>query len=212
VASTKVLLQIFPCHHVTKSLAGLAGLFSLLFMLSGCQTVATPEQVTLEFWEAMAQGNLESARKHATLETQHLVTKQQNLEGASVKTGEVVIDGPNAKVSTIMTLKKPESNKPLSFNTVLLKEHDLWKVDYQQTLNNLSNLPFGELFNSLRAIGEAINKELEKQIPLFEQQIPLFEKQIKSFSEELIRQLDEFRRNLEKSIPPEKQKPHSGTI
>jgi hypothetical protein len=45
-----------------------------------------------------------------------------------------------------------------------------------------------------------------------EQQIPLFEKQIKSFSEELIRQLDEFRRNLEKSIPPEKPKPSSDTI
>jgi hypothetical protein len=174
-------------------------------MLSGCQAVLTPEQVTLAFWEAMAQGNLESARKHATQETQHLVTKQQNLEGASLKTGEVVIDGPNATVSTIMTLKKPESNKPLSFNTVLLKENDLWKVDYQQTLNNISILPFGELFKSLRAIGDAINKELE-------QQIPLFDKQIKSFSEELIRQLDEFRRNLEKSIPPEKPKPHSDTI
>jgi len=57
----------------------------------------------------------------------------------------------------------------------------------------------------LQAIGETINKELE-------QQVPLFEKQIKSFSEELIRQLDEFRRQLEKAAPPEKQKPHSNTI
>jgi hypothetical protein len=205
VATTKVLLQILPWHHATKRLSGLLGLFYLLFMLSGCQAVLSPEQVTLAFWEAMAQSNLESARKHATQETQHLVTKQQNLEGASIKIGEVVIDGTNATVSTIMTLKKPESNKLLSFNTVLLKENDLWKVDYQKTLNNLSILPFGELFNSLRAIGDTINKELE-------QQIPLFEKQIKSFSEELIRQLDEFRRNLEKSIPPEKPKPSSDMI
>ena len=205
MVTTKVLLQIFPCQHATKNLAGWAILFSLLFMLIGCQAVSTPEQVTLAFWEAMAQSNLESARKHATQETQHLVTKQQNLEGASIKIGEVVINGTNATVSTIMTLKKPESNKLLSFNTVLLKENDLWKVDYQKTLNNLSILPFGELFNSLRAIGDTINKELE-------QQIPLFEKQIKSFSEELIRQLDEFRRNLEKSIPPEKPKPSSDTI
>lgn len=205
MATTKMLLQIFPWHHATKSLSGLLGLFCLLFMLSGCQAVLSPEQVTLAFWEAMVQGNLESARKHVTQETQHLVTKQQNLEGASIKTGEVVIDGTNATVSTIMTLKKPENNKLLSFNTVLLKENDLWKVDYQKTLNNLSILPFGELFNSLRVFGDAINKELE-------QQIPLFEKQIKSFSEELIRQLDEFRRNLDKSIPPEKQKPHFNTI
>ena len=200
-----MLLQIFPWHHATKSLSGLLGLFCLLFMLSGCQVVLSPEQVTLAFWGAMAQSNLESARKHATQETQHLVTKQQNLEGASIKTGEVVINGTNAIVSTIMTLKKPKNNKLLSFNTVLLKENDQWKVDYQKTLNNLSILPFGELFNSLRAIGDAINKELE-------QQVPMFEKQIKSFSEELIRQLDEFRRNLEKSIPPEKPKPSSDTI
>ncbi len=203
--TTGVLMQISPCHHATKSLAGLPGLFSLLFILSGCQAVLTPEQVTQAFWEAMAQGNLDSARKHATQETQHLVTKQQNLEGASIKTGEVVIDGLNARVSTIMTLKRSENNQPLSFNTVLLKENDKWKVEYQQTLNNLSILPLGEFFKSLRAIGDAINKELE-------QQIPPFEKQIKSFSEELIRQLDEFRRNLEKSIPPEKQKSQSNTI
>jgi len=205
MATTKVFLKNFPCYHTKKSLAGLTGLLSLLFMLSGCQAVLTPEQVTTAFWEAMAEGNLDSAKKYATQETQHLVTKQQNLEDATLKTGVVLIDGSNATVSTIMTLKKPESNNVLSFDTVLLKENDLWKVDYQRTLNNLLNLPFGDIFKSLRAIGEIINKELE-------QQIPLFEKQIKSFSEELIRQLDEFRRQLEKSVPPEKQKPHSGTI
>jgi hypothetical protein len=205
VATTKVLLNSFPCYHTMKSRAFLAGLLSLLFLLSGCQPVLTPEQVTTAFWEAMAEGNLGSARKYATRDTQHLVTKQQNLEDATLKTGAVLIDGSNATVSTIMTLKKPENNKVLSFDTVLLKENDLWKVDYQRTLNNLSNQPLGDIFKSLRAIGETINKELE-------QQVPLFEKQIKSFSEELIRQLDEFRRQLEKSVPPEKQKPHSDTI
>lgn len=204
MATTKQSLQIFLCTHTKKSLAGLAGLFSLLFMLSGCRAVLTPGQVTTAFWEAMAQGDLESARKHITQDTQHLVIKQQNLEGAAVKTGGAVIDGLNATVSTIITLKRPERDKVLSFNTVLLKENELWKVDYRQTLNNLLNLPFGDIFKSLQAIGDAINKELEQQILLFEQQI-------RSFSDELIRQLDEFRRQLEKSIPPEKQKPPPGT-
>ncbi|MGR9014105.1 MAG: hypothetical protein ACU83U_10720 [Gammaproteobacteria bacterium] len=204
MATTNVLLKCFPCYHTKKSRSGLMGLLSLLFLLGGCQAVLTPEQVTTAFWEAMAEGNLDSARKYATLETQHLVIKQQNLEEATVKTGAILIDGSNATVVTVMTLKKPENNKDLSFDTVLLKENDLWKVDYQRTLNNLSDLPFGDVFKSLRAIGETINRELE-------QQIPLFEKQIKSFSEELIRQLDEFRRQLEKAAPPEKQKPLSST-
>jgi hypothetical protein len=208
MTTTKVLSKSLPYYHTNKSLTGLmgllAGLLPLLFLLSGCQAALTPEQVTTEFWEAMAEGNLDAARKYATQETQHLVTKQQNLEDATVKTGSILIDGSNATVATVMTLKKPENNKDLSFDTVLLKENDQWKVDYQRTLNNLSNLPFGDIFKSLRAIGETINKELE-------QQVPLFEKQIKSFSEELIRQLDEFRRQLEKAVPPEKQKPSSNT-
>lgn len=203
--TTKVSIKSFPCYHTKKSPAGLAVLLSLLFLLSGCQAVLTPEQVTTEFWEAMVEGNLDSARKYATQETQQLVTKQQNMEDATLKTGVVLIDGSNATVSTIITLKKPESNKVLSFETVLLKENDQWKVDYHRTLNNLSNLPFGDIFKSLRGIGETINKELE-------QQIPLFDKQIKSFSEELTRQLDEFRRQLEKPVPPEKQEPHPGSI
>ncbi|MCK9395527.1 MAG: DUF4878 domain-containing protein [Methylobacter sp.] len=205
MATTNVLSKRFPCYHTKKSLAGLAGLLSLLFLLSGCQAVLTPEQVTTAFWEAMAEGNLDSARKYATQETQYLVTKQQNMEDATVKTGAILIDGSNATVATVMTLKKPGNNNDLSFNTVLLKENDLWKVDYQRTLNNLTNLPFGDIFKSLQAIGETINKALG-------QQVPLFEKQIKSFSEELIRQLDEFRRQLEKAAPPEKQKPNSGSI
>ena len=203
--TTKVSIKSFPCYHTKKSLAGLAGLLSLLLLLSGCQSVLTPEQVTTEFWEAMVEGNLDSARKYATQETQLLVTKQQNMEDATLKTGVILIDGSNATVSTIITLKKPESNKVLSFDTVLLKENDQWKVDYHRTLNNLSNLPFGDIFKSLRGIGETINKELE-------QQIPLFDKQIKSFSEELTRQLDEFRRQLEKPVPPQKQEPHPGSI
>jgi len=205
VATNKVLLKGFPCYQTKKSLVGLTGLLSLLLLLSGCQTVSTPEQVTTEFWEAMADSDLNSARKYATRETQYLVNTQQSLEDATVKTEEAFINGSNATVATLMTLKKSEINDVLSFDTVLLKENNQWKVDYQQTLNNLSLLPFGDIFRSLRALGETFNKELK-------QQIPLFEKQFKSFSEELIRQLDEFRRQLEQSVPPEKQKPHSGTI
>lgn len=205
MATTHLSLARSVWYPAQKSLAGFAGILSLLFLLSGCQAELTPEQITRVFWETMAKGNIDSARKFATQATRQLVTRQQNLEDATVKTGAVLIDGSHATVATVMTLKKPENNNVLSFDTVLLKEKGQWKVDYQQTLNNLSILPFGNIFKSLQGIGEAINKQLE-------QQVPFFEKQIKSFSEELTRQLDEFRRQLEKAAPPEKQKPHSNTI
>jgi len=197
-----IAAPIFPRFPSIK--CAVRGLW-LLFMLSGCQTVSTPEQVTQAFWEAMADGDLETARSHTLRDGLHLVARQQNLEDASLETGKVLIEGGNARVATVLTLQKPENNRVLTFDTVLSKEDNRWKVDYQQTLNNLLNQPFGEIFKSLGKIGEAINKELE-------QQIPLFERQLKSFSDELLRQMEEFRRQLEKSIPPEKQPPHSGTI
>lgn len=180
-------------------LSRLVLILSLSLIFSGCQTILSPEQTTTTFWKAMANGDLESARKYATRETQDLVVKQENIMGSSLeKTGMIVIDGSNAKVATVIALKNSVSNKILSFDTVLLKENDAWKVDYRQTLNNLSIMPFGEVINSLRAIGDVVNKKLE-------QQVPFFENQIRSFSDELIRQLDEFRHQLEKANPIEKQ-------
>jgi len=204
MATNQVLLKSVPCYKTKTSLAGLMGLLSLLFLLSGCQTVSTPEQVTEEFWEAMADDDLDTARKYATRDTQYLVSTQSTLEDATVKTETALINGANATVPTLMTLKT-ESKDVLSFDTVLLRENNQWKVDYQQTLNNLSILPLGDIFKSLRALGETFNRELK-------QQIPLFEKQIRSFSQELIRQLDEFRREMEKAAPPDKQRPYPHSI
>lgn len=193
----KDMLQILYQNYTKHRVSRLAGILSLLLILSGCQTLLTPEQATTTFWKAMANGDLASAKKYTTLETQYLVTKQENIMGASLETGVIVIDGLTAKVATVITLKNPESNKLLSFDTVLLKENDAWKVDYRQTLSNLSIVPFGEVINSLRAIGDVINKKMEEQIPFFENQI-------RSFSDQLIRQLDEFRHQLEKTNPTEK--------
>ncbi|MDP1786195.1 MAG: hypothetical protein U1D41_15820 [Nitrosomonas sp.] len=193
----KDLLQILHRNYTEYRVSRLTGILSLLFILSGCQTILSPEQATKTFWTAMANGELESAKKYSTRETQYLVIKQENLIGTSLETGVIVINGPIAKVATVIALKNNENNKILSFDTVLLKENDVWKVDYRQTLNNFSILPFGEVLNSLRAIGDVINKKLE-------QQMPFFDNQIRSFSDELIRQLDEFRHQLEKANPTEK--------
>ena len=188
-----------------QNLARISGLFVLLILLNGCQTGPGPEKVTQAFWEAMAQGDLDTARTYATRTTQYLVARQQNVEGASLRTGTVTVDGENARVATILTLQKSPNNKVLTFDTVLAEEDTHWKVDYLQTMNNFLHLPFGEIFKSLQGIGETFTKELEKQIPLFQ-------KQLESFSDELLRQLEEFRRQLEKSIPPEKQHTRPGTI
>lgn len=141
----------------------------------------------------MTSGDVESAKKWVSEGTRRLVAKQPNLENAKVETGVVAIDGAKATVATVLILEKIKDESKLSFDTVLLQENQQWKVDYRQTLNNLSFLPLGDLLESLKSIGDAVNRELENQIPLFENEI-------KSFSEELRKLLDEFRKRLEQ--PP----------
>lgn len=195
-----LVAKIKPSFTALTGPALLAGLIGLLLILSGCQAT-TPEEVTTVFWEALLHGDIESAKKQATQETQPLVSKQQPIESSSLRTGQITINGLNATVETIIT----QNDKTLSFNTVLFKENDHWKVDYRQTLINISNEPFNGIIKSLQNLGEIFNKQLE-------QQMPLIEKEIESFGEELKRQLDEFGRKLEKLNPPQKQQPYRDTI
>jgi hypothetical protein len=185
----------FFLYPLKKNLTRLAGLFGLLLILSGCHSGPPPEKVTQAFWEAMAQGDPEIARTYTTQVSQYLVTKQPELEQATVRTGVVKDDGDNARVATVLTLKRSD-NKKIAFDTVLVEEDDEWKVEYLQTMNNYLHLPFGEIFKSLQGIGETINRDLQ-------QHLPELEKQLEGFSDGLLRQLEEFRRRLEKAIPPE---------
>lgn len=197
----------FFCKWQRKSPARLAGLFCLLIFANSCQTATTPEEITIVFWEELTRGNVETAKKYATQDTQHLVTQQQAKENSTLEIGQITINGLNANVQTIITLPATDHRPILSFNTVLLKEDDQWQVDYRQTLNNISNEPFIGIFKSLQDIGETFNKQLE-------QQMPLIEKEIESFGEILKQQLEEFGHALKNLKPPapEKQQPYGDTI
>ncbi len=188
-----------------KSLAKLAGLFCLLLFITACQTAKTPEQVTTAFWQAIAQADLDTAKKLASPETQQLVRNEPKLENSTLQIGQIIINGVNATVATTLKLSPAENNRALSFDTVLLKQNDQWRIDYQQTLHNLANQPFSGIIKSLEAIGDTLNQQLQQQIPLIEQEI-------ESFGKELQQQLDEFGRQLEKPKPPEKRQSYRDTI
>lgn len=193
-------------------------------MLIGCQAAKTPEEVTAAFWEALIDDKLEVAKAYVTLASRDLVDREPHLKNASVKTGQVTIDGPATSVETMITLAiNDEAGKTLSFNTVLAKEHDKWLVDYRQTLTNISSLPFSIIIESLQEIGDILHKQLEQQRPLIEKsidifgrelekQLPLIKKQIESLDQDLEKELNKFGRQLEKPRQPDKQSPYPDTI
>ena len=182
-----------------KSPAIIVGLFCGL-LLYGCQT-AKPEDVTTKFWQALAQGQLAVAQQQATQDTQHLVKLNDIDKLSTITTGQVAINEQNAMVETTIN----RNSKPITFNTVLLKEEDTWKVDFQQTHTNIAMLPFDGVVKSLQGLGDSFAKELE-------QAVPLIEKEMESFGNELKKQLDEFGRGLKKPQDPNKPKSSPNTI
>lgn len=195
-----LVVRIKPLFLSIQSPVKFAGLFCIL-LLSGCETGKSPEEVTTLLWQALAQGQLENARKHVTERSQHLVNLQDIEKHSTIKTGEAVIEDSDATVETTITRNK----KLVTFNTVLLKEQDTWKVDYLQTQMNISMIPFGDVVKSLQNLGDTFTKQLE-------QQLPLIQKEMESLGNELKEQIDELGRSLEKPGNPNKPKANPGTI
>lgn len=162
----------------------IVGLFCAL--LVGCQATS-PEEVTTNFWQSLAQGQLENAKKLTSDSSKHLVSLTVIDPQSTIKIGEIVADDVNATVETTIIRMKG----PVTFKTVLLKENDNWKVDYQQTRMNLSMLPFDAVVKSLQNLGDTVANELE-------QSAPLIEKEIQSLGNEFRNQIEEFSKNLKK--------------
>lgn len=122
----------------------------------------------------------------------------------SFETGKVIIDGNIASVETI--LKSEDTTlKPRAFETALVAENELWRIDYLRTQQNMTGTVFNGFFKSLQNLGEKFQQHFEKQLPLLE-------KEIESFGEQLEKQLEEFGRQLEKKLPSKQPEPEPDTI
>jgi hypothetical protein len=179
-----------------KSPVLFAGLFCV-FLLCGCEPT-TPEGVTEKFWQTLAQGELEASKTQVTQATQHLVTLKDIDNHSIISIGAVTLsDQTNALVTTTINRNK----KSVTFNTVLLKEKDSWKVDFDQTYTNIAMVPFDGMVKKLEELGNNFTKGLEESVPLIE-------KEMENFGNELKSQLDEFGRSLKKP-PNSSQNPNN---
>ena len=183
------------------------GLFCLQFLVVSCQTAAEqPAEVTKAFWIALAKNDLQTARQFVTQDSHSLITEaSEPAKDVPLKIGTIEINDQNATVETQTIVQSDGSNKEVQFKTYLKKENGLWKVDYQQTLDNMPNSVFADLFESLQGLGETFNKQLE-------QQIPLIEKEFEKFGQQMQEQIEEFNRELNKPRPSEQQDPYRNSI
>ena len=182
--------------------------FGLLFLLSvtACQSTKTAEDITLAFWSAIAENNLELAEQYCSAQSKPLLSSSlhYNLQNTTLSYGKIVIDGNQATVETLIIPANDE--KKHTFITFLLKEDNDWKVDYQRSRKNLENSQlFINLFKSLDTLSDTINKQLEHQLPLIEEGI-------KSFEQEFKQKIDDLENELKKTFPQKEQDPYQKSI
>jgi len=186
-------------YGVSKNPAFLAGFFLLLTSLvSGCQTPKQPEQVTAAFWQAMVNHDLNRAKhfiRQADSDT--LTPLDQDLSGAQISTGKIIIEKPHARVETILQYK----GKKKIVTTYLVFEDHTWKVDASRTLRSFSGDVFENLLKNLDILGEQLNQQLEQEI------IPRFQHEAESLGQQLQKQLEQFNQNLKKFLQPKPTEP-----
>ncbi len=185
-----------------KSLA-FAGLFLSLGFLSGCQPDNTPEAISLSFWQALVSGDTQAAQKLATTESKTFVRPlDKKWQNATINIGEIHINGKQARTKITLT---PVNNPAFTLTTYLTKVNDRWFVDYQRTYASLIDDPFQNLFKQLENVGNAIAKEIEKELPQLEQEF-------KSLGDELQQQWQEFENELKKAIEPKLPAPKKDSV
>lgn len=137
-----------------KRLALVAVFFCFLLLIAGCSKPINPDDVTIAFWTALAENNLEKATNYSTEGSAQLFNEK--LRNASVQVGKVKYDCDSATVRTHITLQSAATRS--TFKTVLIRdtEQNRWKVDYPRTVGNISDKQFKNVVTSIKETGEVV--------------------------------------------------------
>lgn len=116
----------------------------------------TPEEVTADFWRAVAGRDIARARERASSGTTHLVgsfLREAPIE--DVLLGETLRDEGSASVSTSLTTRPGEQPLRVTFPTHLVREGDGWRVEVDRTHAAFQKAVF---VGGMRELGDAVGR------------------------------------------------------
>ena len=177
------------------------------FQLTGCEPNLTPMEVSERFWNSVKNKNTQEIKKYIADGTLTDGTSDNLLPVDDVTLGRTVIDGDRAWIDTTVMIAGKESFE-LPVETKLLKQQDKWKVDYDATVESLSNdNAIARAISGLADMGEQLAdnldkslEEMQKAIPEVKKEIERIEGSVKERLPELQQKMDEFIRQLEEAL------------
>ena len=196
--------------------------FSLaaFFILGGCMTNLSPQEVSERFWSAVRDRDVAAARQYVSSRDQLPEDLAEDVLPINEFTlGRIVIDGDRAWVDTRVVIA---GEKPFTMplKTVLLQVNGQWKVDYESTVAPVSRdselaRVVGSLANLSKQFTDELDRsldEIQRALPEIQREIGKIEGELREKLPELRQRVDEFLRQLEEALGDKSGKrPPEGT-
>lgn len=137
----------------TKSPAWIVGLFCLLLLVSACTRTENPDDVTIVFWTALIDYDLEKAAAYSIEGSAQFF--DEKVRNASLQVGKTHYDCDGATVETEIIRQSAAASS--SFKTYLVMDEDeqQWKVDYRRTLKAIDQVS-DKRFKHIKETGKTV--------------------------------------------------------
>lgn len=185
-------------------------LAAAVMAINACtHTPLTPSQTVQHFWSALIEGDLNNARKYSTPESASSVEMlQSEFSTASVSFGQVKLESNQALIETTLT-RNHQKNEPstTTFNTVLTKHEDQWKVNYIATSKSLEDSQrkkgLSRLVDDLGKLGRDMSGQLDGVLKNWEEMTPKIKKDLEELGNSVQKELQD---SIDKHGPEMQQK------
>jgi len=166
--------------------------------LPSCQARLEPQQVADRFWRAVAAGDAGAARMFVTRVSRAAVDPAADvLPIGEAAFGRTVIDGPQARVQTTLTVLGDRPT-PVTLATHLVEEDGTWKVDYTRSIQSVAGgSDLALALERMRELNSRFSAELDRSVEELQKRLPRIQQEMQRFQEELTRRVPAIRQELE---------------
>jgi hypothetical protein len=144
-------------------------LLAALSLLAAC-TGGGEDAVTVadNFWTALQNQDLETAKSYATEDTRESLTinEQASDQEVEVTLGEATEENGETTVETTIQTSGEGSSMTMPMRTILVMESGAWKVDVDRTMMSMFGGAMGEMMEGMKGamegMGEAMAEGMEE--------------------------------------------------
>ena len=171
-------------------------------LLVGCgEKAKTPESVAAEFWQAVIDQDMETAKTLASWDTVDYLRyiRSGQLKPARFELGEITPGDRSAVIETTLhSQPHGQSSIRIPGQTVLIKTEQGWRIDLKETIGSTVKETVGTVFDQLNSIMKQGLQGLDKELSSSMKEV---EKALKEGVNELQKELSKPPFNNEQNRP-----------